>query len=410
MGEIRKSKTITDPKAIQELISIKEEDITTSFIMENFGEFDGKVKYNPYDLITIPANSYGSEKKKNKEPFVTGVGIWVFNKYFIEKDFFDIFGYINKPVDKGVFGSINEKLSYALLENRITTEQMKRYLMKTQKYMPYVSMISPGFTEKMLTCTTVINKKKEELYKKYKDRLEKGDEIAGDEMDKELLKFATDYMKDDPSMDIFLSGAAGSLGNNFKNMFCMKGVVANPDPNAKQKYHIATSNYVDGIKPEEFSVFANSLAAGPYKRSNKTAVGGYLEKLALVALQHIVLDPPDSDCGTKNHIEVVLNKKNIKEWMYCYMKEGQKLVELTSENKDKYIGKKVKMRYASMCESKTGICSKCMGTLFYRCGRRNVGVMTTTIFSTLKNASMKSFHDSTQKFHEMDVDKAFGYK
>lgn len=408
--EQRKSKQILDKQIIEKLLNINEDDITTSFIMDMFGEFEGKPKIEPYDLITIPANSYGPEKKRNKEPFTTTVGLWIFNKYFIENDLFDLFQYINEPISDGLFGDINKKISYALNEDRITVEQLKRYLMKTQKVMPYVHILSPNYTEKMLTCTSVINKKKEELYKKYKDRIEQGDEIAGTQMEKELLQFAEDYLKNDPSMDLFLSGARGSIENNFKNMFVMKGVVADPDPNAKQKYRVATSNYIDGIKPEEFSIFANSLATGPFKRSNKTADGGYIEKLFLAAYQHIVLDPPGSDCGTKRHIKVTLTKKNIQDWMYCYVIEGNKLTEITSENMDKYIGKTVKMRYSSMCESRTGICSKCMGTLFYRSGKTNIGVATTKIPSVRKNISMKAFHDSVQKFTEMDVDRAFNIK
>ena len=408
--DTRKSKEIKDQKLISTLLDIKEEDVTTSFIMEIFGHFEGKETYNPYDLINIPAKTYGKGNKKNKEAFKTTVGLWIFNKYFIEPDFFDIFGYISEPITDDLFGSINKKLSYALLEGRITTKQLERYLMKTQKFMPYVNILSPSYTEKMLTCTSVINKKKEELYKKYKDKIEQGDEIAGTQMEKELLDFATEYLKGDPSMDLFLSGARGSIGNNFKNMFVMKGVIADPDPNAKQKYHVATSNYMDGIKPEEFSLFANSLAAGPFARSKKTADGGYTEKLFLAATQHLTLDPEGSDCGTSNHIKVQLTKKNIQEWMYSYMIEGSKLVELTSENMDKYIGKTVKMRYSSMCESRTGICSKCMGTLFYRSGKTNIGPATTKIPSVRKNISMKAFHDSVQKLTEMDIDRAFNIK
>lgn len=407
---VRKSKEITDPKEIEMFLNITEDDVTTSFIMKTFGKFDKEPKYHPYDLIRIPKDSYGPEGKKNKQPFMTTIGLWIFNKYFIEKDLFDLFGYISQSVDDSLFSKINQDISYAVMENRITVNQLKLYLKKTQKCMPYVHIFSPNHTEKMLTCTSVINKKKKELYEKYKDKLEAGDEVTGDKMEKELLQFAEDYLKDDPSMDLFLSGARGSIGNNFKNMFVMKGVIADPDPNAKQKYHVALSNYMDGIDPKEFSLFANSLAAGPYARSNKTAEGGYLEKLFLAAFQHITLDPEGSDCGTKNHIEVVLTKKNIKEFMYCNIIEGDKLVELTSDNMNKYIGKKVKMRYSSMCESKTGICSKCMGSLFYRSQKTNVGTATTVIPSTLKNISMKAFHDSVQRLTEMDIDRAFGYK
>ncbi|MDD3122063.1 MAG: hypothetical protein PHC62_00945 [Candidatus Izemoplasmatales bacterium] len=405
----RKSKEITNPKEIELIVNIKEEDITTSFIMEMFGKFDNEPRYHPYDLIKIPKDSYGPDKKKNKESFITTIGLWIFNKYFIEKDLFHIFQYITETVDDGLFGKINKQLSYALNENRITVDQLKTYLKKTQKCMPYVHIFSPNHTEKMLTITEVVNKKKDELITKYKDEIEAGNEVIGEKIEKELLDYAVEQLGDDPSMDLFLSGARGSLGNNFKNMFVMKGVIADPDPNAKQKYHIATSNYMDGIKPEEFTLFANSLAAGPYSRSNKTAEGGYLEKLFLAALQHLVLDEDsNSDCGTTGYIEVLLDKKNIEEFMYCFVIErGGKLVEITSENMNNYIGKKVKMRYITMCKSKTGICSRCAGTLYYRTGKTNIGTATTKIPSTLKNISMKAFHDSVQRLTEMDIDRAF---
>ena len=312
----RKSKKITSPKDIEYLVNIKEKDITTSFIMDTFGEFETGQRFRPYDIIEIPANSYGPEGKKNKKPFVTTVGIWIFNKYFIEEDLFDMFKYVNKTIDKKMYGKLNNEISVAVLEDRLPLETMKRFNMKTQKCMPYISILAPNYTDKMLTCTEVINKKKKELYKKYEEQIKKGDEIAASRMEKELLDFAIEYMGDDPSMDMFISGARGSIGNNFKNMFVMKGVIKDPDPNAKQKYNVAMSNYIDGISPDEYALFANSLAAGPYARAKKTENGGYREKLFLRAFQHLTLDPPGSDCGTKRYIEVILAESNINEWMY----------------------------------------------------------------------------------------------
>jgi hypothetical protein len=403
----RKSKKITSPKDIEYLVNIKEKDITTSFIMDTFGEFETGQRFRPYDIIEIPANSYGPEGKKNKKPFVTTVGIWIFNKYFIEEDLFDMFKYVNKTIDKKMYGKLNNEISVAVLEDRLPLETMKRFNMKTQKCMPYISILAPNYTDKMLTCTEVINKKKKELYKKYEEQIKKGDEIAASRMEKELLDFAIEYMGDDPSMDMFISGARGSIGNNFKNMFVMKGVIKDPDPNAKQKYNVAMSNYIDGISPDEYALFANSLAAGPYARAKKTENGGYREKLFLRAFQHLTLDPPGSDCGTKRYIEVILTESNINEWMYSYIIEGSKLVELTSQNKSKYIGKKVKVRFSALCESKTGICNKCMGNLYYRLDKTNVGTSLTQIPSVQKNIAMKSFHDSTQSLYDMDLEKIF---
>lgn len=403
----RKSKKITSPKDIEYLVNIKEKDITTSFIMDTFGEFETGQRFRPYDIIEIPANSYGPEGKKNKKPFVTTVGIWIFNKYFIEEDLFDMFKYVNKTIDKKMYGKLNNEISVAVLEDRLPLETMKRFNMKTQKCMPYISILAPNYTDKMLTCTEVINKKKKELYKKYEEQIKKGDEIAASRMEKELLDFAIEYMGDDPSMDMFISGARGSIGNNFKNMFVMKGVIKDPDPNAKQKYNVAMSNYIDGISPDEYALFANSLAAGPYARAKKTENGGYREKLFLRAFQHLTLDPPGSDCGTKRYIEVILTESNINEWMYSYIIEGSKLVELTSQNKSKYIGKKIKVRFSALCESKTGICNKCMGNLYYRLDKTNVGTSLTQIPSVQKNIAMKSFHDSTQSLYDMDLEKIF---
>lgn len=408
----RQSKTVTSNTDINYLVNIKEEDITTSFINDLFGEFESGRRFNPYDIITIPADSYGPVGKRNKKPFVTTVGIWVFNKYFIEPHLFDLFKYINKTVDKKIFKNINNKISECVLEDKLPIEAMKDFMMKTQKSMPYISILAPNYTDKMLECTVIIDKKKKELLAKYKEQLDAGDAVVADKVEKELLNFALDYMGDDPSMDMFISGARGTIGNNFKNMFVMKGVIKDPDPNAKQKYKVAQSNYIDGIIPEEYALFANSLAAGPYARAKKTESGGYLEKLFLRAFQHLTLDPPGSNCGTKRYLEVELSPKNIGLWMYSYViGPGGQLTEITSDNKDKYIGKKVKLRFSALCESKTGICNKCMGNLYYRLGyKQNAGTSLTQIPSVQKNISMKAFHDSTQQLYTMDLEEVFQCK
>lgn len=406
----RKSRMIEDQKDIDYLINLTEEDITLSLVMKTFGEFDGKRKFHPYDLFIVPKGSYGIEGKKNKEDFLTGVGIWIFNKYMIEKELFNVFEYINENITSKTLDGMNKKMSYYLTEDKITIQQHKQYLMKTQKLMPYVSILSPNQTEKMMTCDRVIEKKKNELIKKYKSDIESGNELIADEIEKELIAYAMEYLKDDPSLDGYLSGARGSIGNNFKNMYIMKGAVRNPDPNAKKMYDIATSCYKGGISKKEYALFANALSAGPYSRANKTMVGGYWEKLFMYAYQHLVLAEEGSDCGTKGFITVKLTKSNIDGWMYSYIIEGDKLIEITSDNMGSYIGKTVKMRFASMCKLDGKFCNKCFGNMFYRVKRKNVGTATTVIPSKLKNISMKNFHDSSMKFTEMDPMKAFGLK
>lgn len=408
MAEQRKSKVVTNAKEIEALAKLTADDITTSFIMDNFGDFGKGPKYNPFDIVTMPKGCYGPDGKKNKNEFTTTVGLWVYNKYFIEQDLFDVFGYVSEPITKKVNGKMVKIISHYVLEDKLPISTMDRFLMKQQKFMPYVDILAYNYSEKMLTCTRVINKKKSELLKKYKADIEAGDPIVGDKMEKELLDFALDYMKDDPSMDMFLSGARGTIGNNFKNMFVMKGVIKDPDPNAKQKYKVAMSNYIDGISPDEYALFANTLAAGPYARSKKTQNGGYLEKLFLWAFQHVVLLDAGSDCGTTRTINMTINSDTVDSCMYMYVVDGNKTVELTTDVVDKYMGKTVKLRYPSMCKAPAGkICNKCMGNLPYRLNIKNIGPSTTQVASIMKNVAMKAFHDSTQQLYDMDLNMVF---
>ena len=100
--------------------------------------------------------------------------------------------------------------------------------------------------------------------------------------------------------------------------------------------------------------------------------------------------------------------------MYSYIIEGNNLVEITSDNMNKYIGKTVKLRYSGLCESKEGICSKCAGHLFNRIGLNEVGLASYQICSVIKNISMKAFHDSTVKVTNIEkkygLNKVFGTK
>ena len=409
----RVSKEITDINEINKLINLTEEDITLSLIMELFADFGVHQKYNPYDIVTIPVNSYGGldsngKEKKNKTEFTTTVGRFIFNKYFIESEpeLLDMIGYINEDIGKKTYGKLFDSLGYAVLEDRLSVETYKRFCKRCQKFMPFVSILSPNHSMNMLTITKKINKYKAELIAENQEAVNNGDVMVVDKISKELLDYARELLKDDPAMDMFLSGARGSFENNFKNMYIMRGSVQDPDP--RKSYNIITSNYIDGVSKEEYSKLANTLAAGPYSRSKKTELGGYWEKLFLTAFQHVVLLDPGSDCKTTRHITMKVTDKNINSIMYSYVINADgNLTEITSENKNKFIGKTVKLRFSSMCEAKNGICNKCAGNLFYRLGIRNIGAATPQIPSRLKVLSMKLFHDDQLNFTEMDPMEAF---
>lgn len=408
----RVARTVTSKEDINFLLSINEEETTKlSFIMECFGEFDGKERFDPYDLVIIPPNSYGPEGNKNENAFTTTVGLWVFNKCFIEKELFDIFGYINEPITKKKFGKINTKLSHSVIEDKISLDALKHFILKTQKYQPYCNILCHSITESMMEIPSKLADKKKKLFEKYKTELDNNDPITSEKIEKELLDDCKEILKDDPSMDMINSGSKITWENNFKNMFVMRGAVKEADP-TKGGFKIIKSNFMEGVTAEDYTDFANSLTGGPYSRAKKTEVGGAWEKLFVKAFQHIHVLPDGTDCHTKRVLTVKLTESNIQDyWIYSYIVEGNKYIELTSDLIDKYVGKTVKIRFSGLCEEKTGICSICAGHLFNRIGMNQVGVSTYQIPSVIKVKSMKAFHDGTVKVTDMEdygLMKVFG--
>lgn len=404
----RIAKTITKTEDINFLLNLTEyEGCKLSFMMDNFAPFgDKEARFKPYDILIVPPNSYGPEGRRNKNSFTTTVGRWIFNKVFLEKDFFDLFHYFNETINKKSFEKINTKMSYAVIEDKVPLDSLKKYIMKTQKFQPYCNILSPSVTVDCMMIPKKIRAKKKELFAKYKEGLANNDPVVSQKIEKELLDECDKYMKDDEFMDLVRSGARLSWGNNFKNMYVFRGAVKEADP-TKKGFSIIKSNFVEGMSPEDYSDFANSLTGGPYSRAKKTEVGGSWEKILVRALQHLTVLEDGSDCGTKRTLTVHLTKDNIEDWMYSYIVEsGGKLVELTSDMVDKYMNKTVKIRYSALCESERGICSKCAGHLFHRIGLTEVGIASYQVFSIIKNKSMKAFHDGTVKV--TDLEKEYG--
>ena len=140
---------------------------------------------------------------------------------------------------------------------------------------------------------------KEKLIKENQEAFDKGDPAVVEDIEKKLLAFAKEYLKDDPALDEYESGAGGTFGNNFKNMYIMKGAIRNTDPNAKKEFDIATSSFLDGINKDEYTALSKSLSGGPFSRSKKTEIGGYWEKLIETALNpvRVTID----DCGSDKY-------------------------------------------------------------------------------------------------------------
>lgn len=248
------------------IISLTPDDITFDKLVELFGHIehpDGFYpKFNPEDKMTIPVGGYCD----NKEPIETTVGRFIFNKGLIEKsNLVNVLGYINTEMTEGAFlGGIEKSIATALLEGKVNTDQMYTYV-NTRDWLSLQGhvLITPSFTPDTIKIHPEVKKLKDELFKKYENELKNGDATIAADIEKKLIEKTKESFKDDIGMDLYNSGARGSLGNNYKNIALMRGAVYN---RATGRYEIIENSLNDGLAIKDIPISSNTILEGAYPK------------------------------------------------------------------------------------------------------------------------------------------------
>lgn len=405
-----KAKVIKDKEVIEKLLLL--DDTSTDHRCDKetfiwlFGKFDGKRRCNTYDYLDVPPGYYGPKGARNKNSFRTTCGRFFFNKLFIENSsMFNIFKYINMPLNSKNVKAITKKMGYSTLEGDLSLEDAKTFFDKYQWLTTMTMLISKNDSEESLDVMNKMKVKKDEYMKKYEKELKAGDEATMILIEKELLEYAKSLVKDTDMDELYKSGIC-SYENHLKDLFVVKGMARDPDPS--KGYHFIGGSYMDGMNKDDYVKLLRTQASGPYSRGTLTQTGGAMEKEFVRAFNTITFEK-DSDCNTNKYVEVILDNSNVHKFMYSYIIESGKLVLLTSKNVDKYMSKKVKFRFSSTCKRVNGnVCNKCMGELPAILGITNVGLLISNIGSSCKNSQMKAFHDGQVSTSKIDIGKAFG--
>lgn len=253
------------------LLSIKPEDMTFSFLVGLIGDTRNdelpnkplkKSKFNPTDTFTLTPADYFV--KTNTE---TTVGRFIFNKYLIERcGFQKVLGYVNIPLTKGAYGGIEKKLTNALLNDQITTDDYTKWIdYRDTLGFQLNSVITTSFTRNSITLPADVLKKKKELFTKYKKELKNNDIPTSEKIIGELMNDVKKDLAKDPGLDLYISGARGGLGN-YQNMNIMKGAYKDI---VTGEYKVLSSAFMDGITKEDISPFGTSVVTGSYPKAVK---------------------------------------------------------------------------------------------------------------------------------------------
>lgn len=265
-----KFRTISAAEKV-ELLGLAPEEITFEMLVQFFGVIkDPRYlnkdtrRFNPEDKMTLAP---GEWFKKNKTPIETTVGRYLFNKILLGRPGFqDVIPYVNDELTEDYFfKKVEGAIANALLHDKIVVEQMYEYV-DTRDWlgMQLHALITPSFTPETFKINPEVQKLKDELFEKHKDAIEAGDTLVVADIEKQLIAKTKEVLKGDPGMDLYNSGARGSISNNYKNMFIMRGSVYN---RAKKKYEIVKNSLADTLAIKDIPVSSNTILEGAYPKA-----------------------------------------------------------------------------------------------------------------------------------------------
>ena len=255
---------------VTEMQNMKPSDITFEWLVDNFA-----------DLTTISENSNSTKLEKStynmtdiidiKNPYLgfkgkTTLGRLLYSKIVIEGcGFENVIGFINEPITDGKNGYIEKLIAKALKEDQITPEQMYRYV-DTRDWLGLQlhAIICTSFTPNTLTKPKEVDNLHKELLKKYKKELDANDEKVSEIIEKSLIAKTKEVLKDDVGMDLYLSGARGSIDNNFKNINLTRGAVKNLQTG---NYDVIKGSLMDGLDKKDMAAHSNAILLGAYPKA-----------------------------------------------------------------------------------------------------------------------------------------------
>jgi len=403
-----KAKTVPD-KLIREIVAIPANDITRTMLVEWFADTvsatsgnthpTGKPRpnFNTWDTVEIGENAFYEGQPK----MTTTFGRLIFNKFVLSScGILGLIPFVNDTVAKKQMGDIDDQVATLYMTDKITRAQFNSYLDHRDTLGYWLNgMLAHTISERMAKPLKEIEQKKAELCQKYAKEIEEKNIDVMTKISDELVAYAKEVLKDDPGMDLYLSGDL-DFGNNYKNNSILKGAVMNK---ITGEFDFIETSFMDGIDVKDIPAHANSILASQYPASIATADAGYMGKRLMALLQMMDVDVDGTDCHTKNLIPITITKTNMKNLLYRYFKEDGVEKLTTPENIKGYLGKTLMFRSPMSCLGDK-ICSKCAGKLFYMLGVTHAGLFASQISHAALNLGLKAKHNSVVELYNLDPD------
>lgn len=327
---------------------------------------DDYVKGEPLFHVNDKIKVDSSWGKNITEPTETNIGNLLINKLAIESVFGSKFPFLNGKLNTGRFEEI---IANRLRDNVEESKRDPKFIyvdemLKFNNRIYFLTNLADIFnitaTPKNITTAPAMAGIKKQLIKEYGDKLTDPVKLA--EFESKLVAVDDEYLKDDPSNGIFISGKVKSLGR--KKMHISFGSERGFEVTANANPIVGSLEEGWDTSPEKYTSYINALRAGSYGRGADTVKGGVVAKTMLRSLGGLTV--VDQDCGTKIGLIRHITKGTFTKLVNRNINVGGKWGLISDEASAKdYIDKDVEIRSPMYCKaSGNHICSQCLGSAY----------------------------------------------
>lgn len=243
---------------------------------------------------------------------------------------------------------------------RISVSQHIQVMSDLQTLEELSTLVVTAATERNIMAPEGIDEFKAQLLKKYEGQLD--DPIIQVQIVKELQAFDEEWLKDDPSNNIIVSGKIKKVART--KSFLAAGNA--PNFNAEMSSNFRMQSFSDGAEtdPAQLAIINSSIRYGSYGRGTLTAEAGTIAKAMMQIFSSLTVE--DRDCGTKITRSITLSGTR-NQYIGRYQKVASGLELITKDNIDGLMGKTIEVRSPSYCkEEATEVCRFCAGENLFR--------------------------------------------
>lgn len=256
-------------------------------------------------------------------------------------------------MEREIQNRLTDKIDPSKPNKNLTIDEFKLFNDGVRHLEGFSSLCVPSASEKTMTVSPAVIKRRDELVKEYKGQLE--DPIIQAKIDKELISMEKEWMKGDPAERFYINNKSYDVVR--KKLFLMQGQESGFGKIGKT----ITSSLAEGWDINNLPAMANALRNGSYSRGFLTALGGVEAKGNYRIFQNTTVT--EEDCGTKLGLRLYLSKDIARHFISSsVINENGTITELTEENIHEYYDKPVIVRSVAYCQTANqNVCAVCVG-------------------------------------------------